>query len=55
MEDNINIYANVIQPQFFGKFKRASIFWPMGDKLNSLINGMQPQGEKIVQAWGVRV
>ena len=46
MEDNLNNLANGRRPQYFGKWKKTSIFWQMEDDLNILANGRQPHISK---------
>ena len=43
MEDDLNIVANGRRPQYFHKWKTASIILKMEDDLNYLENGRRPQ------------
>ena len=39
VEDILNFLVNERRPQYFGKWKTASILWQMEDDLNILANG----------------
>jgi hypothetical protein len=43
MEDDINLFPNGRQPQYFGQWKTTSIFWQMEEDINILANGRQLQ------------
>jgi hypothetical protein len=46
MEDDLNLFTNGRQPQFFYKWKTTSILLHMEDDVNFSENGRQLQSEK---------
>ena len=43
MEDDLNFFVNGRRPQFFGKWKKTSIFFVNGRQSQHFVNGRRPQ------------